>query len=123
MNGGLSQSARLLESAFALNSDNPQEKELTNEQAARAILERQRFDSHREWVNFASRVLTAHPRYNEGADWSEPNPFKAICFDAQGRHCQDGGDFRRADEEDAFPVRWLWPDQIGIAALAALGEG
>ena len=79
----------------------------------------QRFDNHQQWVNRASRVLTAHPRYNEGIDYMEPHPFKAVCFDAKGRLCRNGGDMARARDEDAFPVYWLWPDQIGEVALTA----
>ena len=85
-----------------------------------ALAEDQRFDSHRQWVNFARRWLTSHPRYNEGANYSEPNPFKATCFDSKGRLCRNGGDMDRARDEDAFPVYWLWPDQIGDVFLRAL---
>lgn len=70
----------------------------------------QQFDSRQEWINKGKSWLTRHPQWGEH--------FKAICFDAKGRHVNCGGDFRRAEEEGAFPVRWLWPDQI--AAMAAL---
>lgn len=85
------------------------------------LVTHQRFDSHQQWVNRASRVLTAHPRYNEGINYSEPNPFKAVCFDSKGRLCRNGGDMARARDENAFPVYWLWPDQIGEVFLAAKG--
>ncbi len=80
-------------------------------------VEHQRFDTHQQWVNRASCVLAAHPRYNEGINYSEPSPFKAVCFDSKGRLCRNGGDMARARDEDAFPVYWLWPDQIGAVAL------
>ena len=53
------------------------------------------FDSHQDWVNRASRVLTVR---------REP----AVCIDAKGRRCYTGADMRRAEEEDAFPVRYFW---------------
>lgn len=65
-----------------------------------------------QWVNKASKWLTLHPRYNEGIDYPEPHPFKATCFDAKGRLCRNGKDFMRARDEDAFPVWWIWPDQV-----------
>lgn len=70
----------------------------------------QQFDDFTQWVNKASSWLTRHPDYNEKC-------FKAICFDAKGRHCKMGGDFMRARDENTFPVRWLWPDQIGEIVL------
>lgn len=65
----------------------------------------QQFDSHMQWVNKASSWLTRHPDY-------DPQFFRAICVDTKGRICRNGGDFRRADEEGAFPIRWWWPDQF-----------
>ena len=61
------------------------------------------FTSHQEWVNKATSWLTRHPKYSEF--------FRAICFDSFGRIVKNGGDFRRADEDGAFPVYWIWPDQ------------
>lgn len=75
----------------------------------------QRFDTFTEWVNKASSWLTRHPEY-------DGKSFRAICFDDKGRLCQIGRDFMRARDEDAFPVRWLWPDQVGELALAARSE-
>lgn len=69
------------------------------------------FETFQTWVNKASSWLTRHPRY-------DGKKFRAICVDAKGRRCQIGADFMRARDEDAFPVRWLWPDQDGAAALA-----
>lgn len=80
-------------------------------------LHRQRFDTFEEWVSSATRFLTFHERYNEGAGWSEPNPFRAVCYDARGRLCRRDRDFMRARDEDAFPVYWIWPDQVGKRLL------
>lgn len=78
--------------------------------------ERQQFTSHQQWVNKASSWLTRHPQYNntehgEIKGW-RGNHFTAMCFDSLGRRVTNGGDFRRAEEEGAFPVWWIWPDQI-----------
>lgn len=62
----------------------------------------------------ASSWLTRHP------DWHQER-FRAICFDTQGRLCWIGGDFMRARDESAFPVHWVWPDQVPAMALAQLG--
>lgn len=69
----------------------------------------QRFDSFEQWVNKASSWLTRHPDYNDPY-------FRAYCFDAKGRQCLIGKDFMRARDEDAFPIRWIWPDQIPLMA-------
>ena len=61
----------------------------------------QEFRSFEEWCNKASSWLT-----RRGPD------IHAICYDRLGRHCTIGRDFMRARDEDAFPVRWLWPDQV-----------
>ena len=77
----------------------------------------QQFENFSQWVNKASSWLTRHPDYNDG-----PNAFQAICFDAKGRLCRIGADFMRARDENAFPVRWVWPDQVAkLAYLAARG--
>lgn len=73
----------------------------------------QQFDTFQEWVNKASSWLTRHPNYSEDK-WKH---FRAHCFDKLGRRCFIGADFQRAHDEDAFPVRWLWPDEIGQVAL------
>jgi hypothetical protein len=65
----------------------------------------QRFDTYQQWVNNASSWLTRHPDYRAGR-------FHAICYDTMGRLCQCGGDMMRARDEGAFPVRWVWPDQV-----------
>lgn len=77
----------------------------------------QSFATHGEWVVRASRVLTSHPDYNNTENsgpergWRGPH-FTALCFDQKGRRVRNGGDFSRADEDGAFPVWWVWPDQI-----------
>jgi hypothetical protein len=74
----------------------------------------QQFDSFAQWVNRAPFWLTARGPH-----------VKAICEDAKGRPCRIGADFMRARDEDAFPVRWRWPDQSPspfIAAAAASGR-
>lgn len=89
----------------------------------------QRFDSFQQWVDKASSWLTGHPEYND-TEHSKSKPwrghhFKAICFDAKGRLCRIGLDFQRARDDKAFPVRWIWPDQIGprLLELEAALEG
>lgn len=74
----------------------------------------QQFKSKVEWECKATSWLTRHPKFG-------PN-FRAICFDAKGRHVTCGADFMRADREGAFPVRWLWPDQVGPLALGLKSE-
>lgn len=79
-------------------------------------VEGQCFISFQEWVNKASSWLTQHPEYNntehgETKGWRGKH-FTALCFDQKGRPIHNGGEMRRADEEGAFPVWWIWPDQI-----------
>lgn len=74
------------------------------------------FTSHMQWVNKASSWLTEHPEYRN-TEHGDDKPwrghhFTALCFDQKGRRVRSGGDFRRAEEEGAFPVWWVWPDQI-----------
>jgi len=77
----------------------------------------QSFASYDEWVRRASRRLTDHPDYHNtehdgpSKGWRGPH-FTALCFDQLGRRCRIGGDFMRAEKEGAFPVWWVWPDQI-----------
>lgn len=65
----------------------------------------QRFDSFDEWVNKGRSWLTRRG----------PNE-KVICYDAKGRLVTNGGGFMLARDEGAFPIRWLWPDQVAILA-------
>ena len=65
----------------------------------------QQFQNFEQWINKASSWLTRHELYDDRC-------FRAICFDAKGRHCAIGRDFMRARDEGTFPVRWVWPDQV-----------
>lgn len=58
------------------------------------------FRDFNEWVSKATTRLTG--THNGRSE------VKAICVDALGRRCHDGGDFMRARDEDAFPVRYFW---------------
>lgn len=86
----------------------------------------QSFSCQQDWVNRASRVLTAHPEYrnteHNGPEkgWRGSH-FTALCFDQLGRRCRCGADFRIAEEDDAYPIWWIWPDQIVNAILGAAG--
>lgn len=89
---------------------------MTDDKNRFVAVEGQSFHSHQDWINRASRVLTNHPRYNntqhpEKKGWQGYH-FTAICFDQQGREVRNGGDFTRAEQDAAFPVFWVWPDQI-----------
>lgn len=76
----------------------------------------QRFDSFDQWVSKASSWLTRHHLYNNTEHGETKGyrgrHFTAICFDSKGRRVYNGGDFQRAKDEDAFPVHWMWPDQL-----------
>jgi hypothetical protein len=76
----------------------------------------QSFRNHAEWVSKASSRLTAHPEYlnteHGGPGGWRGAHFTALCFDQKGRRVRNGGDFKRAEEDGAFPVWWVWPDQI-----------
>lgn len=72
----------------------------------------QQFSSMQEWVNKGRSWLTRR----QMLDSSGHPYFSAVCFDAKNRLVSNGGDFMRAEKEDAFPVRWLWPDQIAEIA-------
>lgn len=61
----------------------------------------QQFDSYDQWLE-NGQLWTRRPKSTEAA----------ICFDTKGRVCQGGEGFKRARDESAFPVRWLWPSQI-----------
>lgn len=74
------------------------------------------FHSHQDWVNRASRVLTNHPEFHDTQHpkkkgWTGYH-FTALCFDQQGRRVRNGLDFQRAADDGAFPVWWVWPDQL-----------
>lgn len=87
----------------------------------------QQFTSHQEWVNKATSWLTRHPLYcntehGETKGWRGKH-FTAMCFDSFGRRCRNGADFSRAKEELAFPIWWVWPDQIvDLVVMAKLSQ-
>lgn len=80
----------------------------------------QQFDDFQQWVSKASSWLTRHEDYHDGlfgrGDYLKD--FRAVCFDSKGRICKAGADFHRARDENAFPVHWYWPDQVGEILLA-----
>lgn len=85
----------------------------------------QTFDHFEQWVSKASSWLTCHSAYNdtqhgEVRGW-RGHHFTALCFDSFGRRCSNGRDMQRARDEGAFPVWWIWPDQI-VEALPREGE-
>jgi len=55
------------------------------------------FDSHVQWLNKAPSWI----------GWTG-----ARCYDAKDRPCRGGADMKRALDEDAFPVRWYWPERF-----------
>jgi hypothetical protein len=80
-------------------------------------VEGQCFPTFEDWVNTASLSLTSHPDYlNTETDGFKKgwrgHHFTATCFDQKGRRCKSGSDFMLARDEGAFPVWWVWPDQI-----------
>ena len=86
----------------------------------------QSFYSHQDWVNRASKVLTCHPMYRntehpKKVGW-QGSHFTALCFDQKGRRCKSGEDMRIAHEEGAFPVWWVWPDQIAALIMAGASK-
>jgi len=76
----------------------------------------QAFRSFPEWTNKASSWLTSHPDFNNTEHGDKKgwrgHHFTALCFDSFGRRCRMGADFMRADAEGAFPIWWVFPDQI-----------
>lgn len=87
----------------------------------------QRFDTFNQWVDRASSRLTCHEKYNNTEHGDKKgwrgHHFTALCFDSFGRRCLNGGDFERARDENAFPVWWIWPDQIVPALTAPTSSG
>lgn len=83
----------------------------------------QSFGSHQEWVDYATRRLTSHPKFNDTQHGSikgyRGKHFTAMCFDQKGRQCTSGGDFARSDKERMFPVWYIWPDQIPELIMTA----
>ena len=85
-------------------------------------IEGQFFTSMQQWITRASRDLTSHPDYLNTQHGEKTgfrgHHFTAMCFDQQGRRCRIGKDFIRAKEEDAYPIWWVWPDQIPFLLMA-----
>ena len=88
----------------------------------------QSFATKQDWINRASSVLTFHPDYNDTAHrgpekgWRGYH-FTALCFDQKGRRTRNGGDFQRAEDDGAYPVWWVWPDQISGLLMVDAAEG
>jgi hypothetical protein len=80
-------------------------------------VELQYFRDYHQWVCKASSWLTQHDEYRNtehdgpAKGW-RGHHFTAMCFDQKGRRCRNGADMARARDDDAFPVWWVWPDQI-----------
>ena len=67
---------------------------------------KQEFESFNQWINHASDWLTSHENYNKDGH------FKAVLIDSVGRICTSGQCMMRARDDNTFPVRWWWPDQV-----------
>lgn len=82
-------------------------------------VEGQSFSTHQDWVNRAKSRLTCHPKYHNtehdgpAKGWRGDH-FTAMCFDQNGMRCKSGADMKIA----AFPVWWVWPDQISALLMA-----
>ncbi len=83
----------------------------------------QYFTSKQDWVRNGRYALTGHADYHDtehdGPEGWRGHHFTAMCFDQKGRRCRIGGDFKRAEEDNAYPIWWIWPDQI-VPALKSL---
>lgn len=71
----------------------------------------QQFETFQAWINKASSWLT----------WRGPQDH-FVCLDAKNRVCRNGGDMWRAHNEGAFPVRWLWPEDVAGMAETHAGQ-
>lgn len=60
------------------------------------------FSTHMKWVNHASSWIGGTG---------------AKTFDAKDRPCRSGADMQRARDEDAFPVRWYYPNRFEEALI------
>lgn len=90
----------------------------------------QSFSCQQDWINRASRVLTRHDKYhnterNGPAQGWRGEHFTTMCFDQRGRRCRAGRDFQQAEDDGAYPIWWIWPDQICelITGAIAKAEG
>ena len=85
----------------------------------------QSFHNQAEWVAKASTALTGHPLFNDvahGASGYRGEHFKALCFDQKGRRCTCGADFQRAEDDNSYPVWYIWPDQISYLLMGNRDE-
>lgn len=71
----------------------------------------QRFDTYAQWVDMAPSWLGRRGPHE-----------KAICLDSRNRLCAIAADFARARDEEVFPVRWLWPEDVATLARAQASE-
>lgn len=71
----------------------------------------QRFDTYAQWVDMAPLWLGRRGPHE-----------KAICLDSRNRLCAIATDFARARDEEVFPVRWLWPEDVATLAAAQTSE-
>lgn len=55
--------------------------------------------------NWAGEFDTFVTWVNKAPSWIDN---EAVCIDNLGRRCRIGGDFMRARDENAFPVRFFW---------------
>ena len=87
----------------------------------------QSFSSEQDWINRATRCLTSHPQYRNtehggpAGGWRGPH-FTTMCFDQLGRRVRNGGEFARAKKDSAYPVWWIWPDQIATLAAQRIAD-
>lgn len=99
---------------------------MTSEKAFVAV-EGQSFSSREDWVRRGRSRLTCHPEYHNtehdgpAKGWRGAH-FTALCFDQKGRRVRNGGDFQRAEDDGAFPVYWIWPDQIDALLRADVAD-
>lgn len=86
-------------------------------------IEGQSFSSRQDWISRAKYRLTSHPDYfnaehdGDGKKGWRGNHFTAMCFDQRGRRCKIGADFARATRDNAYPIWWVWPDQIATLIM------
>lgn len=86
----------------------------------------QSFKSKQDWIVYATRRLTSHPEFNntehgDAKGWRGPH-FTTMCFDQLGRRVRNGDHFERAEKDGAYPVWWIWPDQIAALLMPSTTE-
>lgn len=83
-----------------------------------SALKEQTFSSFDDWVATAQRKLAFRDMTKAPFKYvTPPDDERAICYDTKGRRCFVGRDFMRARDEGAFPVHYIWPDQIIALAI------